>query len=150
MGMGMAGWFIGEKAQYLGTMFLRDMELKMVIRPRPQTYSGPLAILVDGLSGSCSEVFSGGLKDLERAKLFGMRTIGAALPSLIEKLPNGDGFQYAFANYRSFNGRILEGAGVVPDVEVEWTPEALSKGYDPVLQAAMDWIRSEQASDKNH
>jgi hypothetical protein len=28
---------------------------------------------------------------------FGTRTAGAALPSRIEKLPNGDGFQYARA-----------------------------------------------------
>ena len=143
MGMGMAGWFVEKKAQYLGTMSTRDTELKLIVRPRPRTYTGPLAILVDGLSASCSEVFSGGLKDLKRARIFGKRTVGAALPSLIEKLPNGDGFQYVFAHYKSFKGRVLEGSGVEPDVEVDWSLESLSRGEDPALQAAVEWIRTQ-------
>ena len=125
MAMGMAGGLVAEKNQRLGTLYFRDNELKIIVNPRATTYTGPVAILVDGLSTSCSEFFSGGLKDLGRARIFGSRTGGAALPSIIEKLPNGDGFQYAFANYRSEGGEVLEGIGVTPDVEVVPTREAL-------------------------
>jgi carboxyl-terminal processing protease len=141
MAMGMAGWLISEKSHRLGTMITRETELKLIVFPRPQTYSGPVAVLVDGLSGSCSEILAGGLKDLDRAKIFGTRTAGAALPSMIEKLPNGDGFQYAFANYVSASGEELEAVGVIPDVEVSPSREALLAGYDPVLDAAVTWIR---------
>jgi len=144
MAMGMAGWLVAEKNRRLGTLYMRDNELKVVVNPRATTYSGPVAILVDGLSTSCSEIFSGGLKDLGRACIFGSRTGGAALPSIIEKLPNGDGFQYAFANYRSEGGEVLEGAGVTPDVEVVPTQEALLQGRDLVLETAVAWIRSQK------
>ena len=141
MAMGMAGWLVGDKNQYLGTMIMRDSELKAVVWPRPEVYTGPVAILVDGLSASCSEIFAGGLKDLDRARIFGSTTAGAVLPSIIEKLPNNDGFQYVLANYRSAKGDILEGVGVVPDEEVHLTREALLQGKDPVLEAAVRWIR---------
>ena len=49
------------------------------------------------------------MKDVKRARIFGTRTAGAALPSVISKLPNGDGFQYAIANYISEGGKPLEG-----------------------------------------
>ena len=69
-------------------------------------------------------------------------TAGAALPSLFEKLPDGDGFQYAIANYISEGGRSLEGLGVTPDVETPITREALLAGKDPALDAAVAWIEA--------
>ncbi len=141
MAMGMAGWFVDRKGLHLGTTYLRNNELKFVVFPRPLTYSGPVALLVDGLSASTSEIFAGGLKDLGIARVFGARTAGAALPSQIEKLPNGDGFQYAIADYISQGGETLEGNGVTPDVEIAPTRETLLRGEDPVKQAAVAWIR---------
>ncbi len=143
MSMGMAGWFIEEEDVKLGTMRTRNSDLKFVINPRPRIFHGPLAVLVDGLSASTSEILAGGLQDLGRARIFGSRTAGAALPSVIERLPNGDGFQYAIANYVSEGGRVLEGEGVTPDVEVELTRETLLHGHDDVVDAAVAWIRAE-------
>jgi carboxyl-terminal processing protease len=85
-----------------------------------------------------------GLKDLGRARIFGTRTAAAALPSLFEKLPNGDGFQYAIANYVSEGGQPLEGLGVTPDVEASVTRQALLAGKDPALDAAVEWIESQK------
>ena len=144
MAMGMAGWLVADKNRYLGTVYLRDNELKLIVNPRLMTYTGPVAVLVDGLSGSAAEFFSGGLKDLGRANIVGSRTVGAALPSAIERLPNGDGFQYVFANYISEGGEALEGAGVSPDIEVAPTRQALLAGRDLVLEAAIDWIRTQK------
>ncbi len=142
MAMGMAGWFIDKQDQRLGTMYMRQGPLKFFVNPRLPTYRGPLAILVDGCSASTSEVFAGGMKDLGRARVFGTRTAGAALPSAIDQLPNGDAFQHALADYVSEGGRTLEGAGVVPDVEVKLTREALLAGRDPVLDDAIEWIHA--------
>jgi len=140
MAMGMAGWFIDKPDQRLGTMYLRDSTLQFVVNPRAATFGGPLAILVDGNSASTSEIMAEGLKDLGRARIFGTRTAAAALPSMFEKLPNGDGFQYAIANYISEGGQPLEGRGVTPDVETPLTRQALLAGKDPALDAAVDWI----------
>ncbi|MBU1701825.1 MAG: hypothetical protein KJ970_07740 [Candidatus Eisenbacteria bacterium] len=140
MAMGIAGWFIDEKGYRLGTMTTREGEIKFVVSPRAHTFNGPLAVLIDGLSASTSEILAGGLRDLERAQLFGEQTAGAALPSMIEKLPNGDGFQYAIADYVSKSGDTLEGAGVLPHVEVVPTREKLLQGGDPILDSAVDWM----------
>ncbi len=144
MAMGMAGFLVDKPDQKLGTMYLRDASVKFVINPRPEVFRGPVAILVDGSSASTSEIFAGGLKDLGRARIFGERTAAAALPSMIEKLPNGDGFQYAMANYISEGGKPLEANGVIPDVEVNLTRSALLAGHDSVIDAAVQWIKKQR------
>jgi carboxyl-terminal processing protease len=144
MAMGMAGWFVDKPDQRLGTLSMRESTLKFVVNPRLHTFPGPLAILVDGASASTSEILAQGLKDLGRARIFGTRTAAAALPSVFEKLPNGDGFQYAIANYISEGGQPLEGLGVTPDVETPLTRQALLEGKDPPLDAAVDWIEHQK------
>lgn len=143
LSMGVAGWFVDRSGQQLGTMYLRDTKISFVIFPRPEPFRGPLAILVDGCSASTSEIFAGGLKALGRARLIGTRTAGAALPSVFERLPNGDGFQYAIANYIAADGRPLEGLGATPDEEVRLTRRALLDGRDPVVEAAVEWIQKQ-------
>ncbi len=144
MAMGMAGWLIDKPDQRLGTMQLRDASLNFVVNPRPDVFKGPVAVLVDGSSASTSEIFAGGLKDLGRARIFGTKTAAAALPSIFERLPNGDGFQYATANYISEGGKALEGIGVTPDVEVKLTRASLLAGHDAVLDAALEWIKKKK------
>lgn len=140
MAMGMAGWFAAEKGQKLGTMIMRGGELNFVINRRAGAYEGKVAVLIDGLSASTSEILAGGLKDLDLARLFGSRTAGAALPSYIVKLPNGDGFQYAVANYISEGGEVLEGRGVEPHEPVIPGRENLRTEGDPVREAARRWL----------
>jgi carboxyl-terminal processing protease len=140
---GMAGWFIPEKGKHLGTIQLRSNTLKLVVRPRPEVYTGPVAILVDGHTLCAAEIFAGGLRESGRARIFGTHTGGAVLGGAVEKLPNGDGFMYAFANYVTAGGQVLEGNGLVPDVEVKHTREALLQGRDLILEAAVNWIRKQ-------
>lgn len=140
MAMGIAGWFIEEPNVWLGVMDTREMSLKFTVNPRAVTYGGPVAVLVDELSMSTSEILAGGLQDVGRAWVFGTPSPGAALPSTIVRLPNGDGFQFAFANYTSAGGEPLEGRGVTPDEIVRLDRDALAAGHDPVLDAAERWI----------
>jgi len=143
MAMGIAGFFVKKEGQKLGEMKMRDATLKFVIFPRPETYDGPLAILVDAGSASTTEILAQGLRDLDRARIFGTRSAGAALPSDIVRLPNGDGFQFAQASYTSVKGTVIEGSGVTPDVEVRQTAEATVAGRDLVVEAADAWIHSQ-------
>jgi carboxyl-terminal processing protease len=144
MAMGMAGFLVDQPNQRLGIMQTRDVTLNFVINPRPVVFNGPVAVLIDACSASTAEIFAGGLKDLGRARVFGTRSAAAALPSVIERLPNGDGFQYAMANYISAGGKALEGNGVEPDVEVKLTRAELLAGRDSVVDAALDWIRTKK------
>ncbi len=143
--MGMAGHFVGTPGQSLGRITQRQMDLELRINPRlpAQRTDGPVAILVDGLSASTSEVFAAGLQGLGRARVFGTRSAGMALPSIFEALPNGDGLQFAIGDLHGPTGVRLEGQGVTPDQLVPLTAEALEAGRDPALEAALAWIESE-------
>ncbi|HEX5042724.1 MAG TPA: S41 family peptidase [Candidatus Polarisedimenticolaceae bacterium] len=145
LAMGIGGWLVAEPNRELGTMTTREGALRFVLHPRTPVFDRPLAVLVDEVSISTAEILAGGLQDLGRAQVFGSRSAGAALPSAIERLPNGDAFQYAFANYVRTGGEPLEGRGVRPDVEAPLTREALLAGRDPALEAALTWIRSQAA-----
>ncbi|MBL8875335.1 MAG: hypothetical protein JNM86_06005 [Phycisphaerae bacterium] len=142
LAMGFGGWFVDKPDQKLGTLITRDTRLNFVLNPRSAPFTGPLAILVDEMSASTSEIFAGGMQDIGRARVFGSPTPGAALPSTVEVLPSGDRLQFAFANYISAKGEPLEARGVHIDEPVAVTRDALLAGRDPVLDAAVAWIRS--------
>lgn len=146
MTMGLGRHFITEPDQKLGTMIQREGRLNFVLNPSIRPFTKPLAILIDESSASASEIFAGGMQDLGRARVFGKRTPGAALPAIVEIMPNRDRLYYAFANYISAKGQMLEGHGVIPDEPVEPTREALLAGGDPILDAAIAWITSQSTS----
>jgi carboxyl-terminal processing protease len=141
MAMGLAGWFVSQEGLRLGTMTGRDLDMNFDINPRLEPYTGRMAILVNAGSASTTEILAQGLQDLKRARIFGTRTAGAALPSEIIELPDGDRFQYPAANYVSVKGRILEGNGVQPDVVVKPTIDALLANRDLPLEAASTWSK---------
>jgi carboxyl-terminal processing protease len=139
---GIAGWFVAGRGTSMGTMITRAGSLKLAVPPRPSAFIGPVAVLVDELSMSASEVLAQGLRDADRARIFGRRSAGAVLGSVVEKLPNGDGFQYPTARFEFQSGTVVEGVGVIPDVEVRPTRATLLAGRDVVLDAAVEWVRS--------
>lgn len=147
MAMGIAGHFVNDKTS-LGTMTTRNTELKFISNPRRSTangqrtepFEGPVAILVDGQTGSTSEIFAGGMQSIGRARIFGETSLGAALPAMMDRLPNGDVLLHAFADYVDANGVRLEGRGVIPNEEMTVSRGDLLAGRDPTLSAAIAWI----------
>ena len=145
--MGLSGHFIGER-KALGVMKTRDNELRFNANPRRvspggervEPYGGPVAILVDALSGSASECFTGGMQSLGRVRVFGQQTMGQALPALFSRLPNGDVLIHAFGDFVTSNGTRLEGRGVIPDETVPLSRADLLAGRDRPLEAALAWI----------
>ncbi|MCZ6597592.1 MAG: S41 family peptidase [Planctomycetota bacterium] len=149
MCMGLAGHFFEER-EVFGTMKLRDSEMRLVANPRVvdasgegvEAFSGPVAILVDETSASASEVFSGGMQSTGRVRVFGETTAGAVLPARTTKLPTGDALLHAYGDFKTADGTLLEGRGVIPDETVKLTREELLQGRDPQLEAALSWIAS--------
>ncbi len=140
---GIGGWLLNDTASAeLGRLSMRNSDLKLVMNRRARPYTKPVAVLIDERSISSAEILAGGLKDTGVARIFGSTSAGMSLPSVVEKLPNGDSFQYAFSNYISASGRELEKNGVEPDETVRPTREDLLAGRDPALDAAVKWIRS--------
>jgi carboxyl-terminal processing protease len=103
-------------------------------------FDGPIAILIDSLSASTSEMFTSGLQALGRARVFGTHSPGMALPAQMLPLPNGDRLMYAFADYIDGRGRRIEGIGVTPDEIIATRRSDLIAGSDPVMTAALAWL----------
>ena len=138
---GIGGWLLTDTpSAELGRLTTRQSDLKLIMNRRANPLNKPVAVLIDERSISSAEILSGGLKDTGVARVFGSVSAGMSLPSVIEKLPNGTAFQYAFANYTSASGRELEKNGVEPHVTVPLTRSVLLAGEDPALEAAIDWI----------
>lgn len=137
---GIAG-VLEEKQTSLGTMHQRVGHVNFAVFPQPNVYSGPVVIVTDGGSASTSEIFAAGLQELGRAVVVGERTAGAALPSIIQKLPTGALFQYAIGDFKTPKGTLIEGRGVIPDVEVKFTRRSLLDGRDVQLEAAIEQIK---------
>jgi carboxyl-terminal processing protease len=146
--MGISGHFLTER-KTLGTMKTRDApELRFVANPRfvdaggrrVEPFGGPVAILIDAMSGSASECFTGGMQGIGRARAFGQVSMGQALPSLFKKLPNGDVLIHAYGDFVAADGTRLEGRGVVPDEIVPLTRASLLAGEDATMEAALRWI----------
>ena len=146
MTMGLAGHLLDEPVS-LGEMRTRQSALQFRVNPRRtnpagervRPFAGPVAILQDRLSVSTSEIFAQGLQVLGRARVFGETSAGAALPSRLERLPNGDVLQFAFADFVDPAGTRLEGRGVIPDEVVPLRREDLLAGRDAPLAAALSW-----------
>ena len=149
MVMGFGGYFV-DSATSLGTMKTREVTLNFVINPRRVRvkgveggpFKGPVAIIVDPMSASTSEIFATGMQRIGRARVFGERSAGAALPALMQGLPSGDVFVHAVADFTDPTGRRIEGAGVLPDELVPLTEADLSRNIDAPLEAAIRWIKS--------
>ncbi len=142
LGSGLAGHLISEPEKNLGAQISRSGKIFFQINPQSKRmrYDGPVAVLVDELSVSTSEILAGGLKELERAHIFGQKTPGKALPSIVSQLPNGDGFQYVIADLKTPKGNRYEGHGVTPHVIIHPSRNDYIQGKDPTLDAAIQWI----------
>ena len=146
MVMGMAGWFLSGPDTTLGTMHLRDQTLRFAAWPRPAPFKGRVAVVVDGFTACASEVLAAALRDLAGARLFGTRTGGATQGGELLRLPNGDGFLFAVADFRQRNGQPIEGVGLEPEVQVDHTRAALLAGQDLPMQTALDWILADTST----
>jgi carboxyl-terminal processing protease len=125
----------------LGAMTMRTGRTEFRIFPQRDAFTGPVVVLIDGRSGSTSEVFTSGMQESGRVIVVGERSVGAALPSAFQKLPTGALFQYAIADFRTPKGILIEGRGVMPDVEVPLKRSDLLRGRDLQMEAAIEQIR---------
>lgn len=150
--MSAVGGLFFDKPVSLGTLSTSGGDLRLTALPRQVTddgrdvrrFSGPLAILTDRASVSCSDIFPASMQALERARIFGDTSAGMALPSGVAPLPSGDRLMYPIADFADPKGRRIEGVGVIPDTPSAPTATALRAGRDPALDAALAWIGEAQ------
>jgi carboxyl-terminal processing protease len=106
----------------------------------PDAYPGEVVILVDELSASSSEEFSGSLQALGRATIVGSQTPGMCLTANIVPLSQGAILVYPFSQPVTSAGRVLENNGVAPDIAVTLDRQELLQGIDAQMDAALDFL----------
>jgi len=118
----------------------RDKTREVYLEPADSVYEGPVVVMVDHLSVSSAEEFSGGLKAIKRATIVGERTPGVVVTANFEKLPNGATFVYPKAWTITADGTVLEGHGVIPDIKITLDRNELSEERDSQLKAAVYFL----------
>lgn len=113
------------------------------LTPAENPYIGPLAVLTDELSSSSAEEFPGAMQAMGRAVVVGERTPGIVLVAEVLPLSNGDTLVYPVAKTVTSDGTVLEGRGVIPDIQVRHTVNSLLAGRDLPLEAAIRYIRTQ-------
>jgi carboxyl-terminal processing protease len=83
----------------------------------------PIVVLINGFSASASELVAGALRDNNRALLIGETSFGKGTVQVIHELSDGSGLKFTTAKYFLPSGVSIDGVGVIPDIEVELTPE---------------------------
>jgi carboxyl-terminal processing protease len=134
---------LAEKTQVSSWKF-RNQRVEYSFDPAQGVYLGPIVVLIDARSTSSSEYFAGSMQSINRAIIVGERSPGYLLIAKWKKLLNGASFMYAFAQPIMPDGKVIEGTGVVPDIEVRLNREALLEGKDSQLEAAVKYIETKR------
>jgi carboxyl-terminal processing protease len=100
----------------------------------------PLAVLVNRSTASAAEIVSGALQDHERGPLFGEPTFGKGSLQNIRELSDNSSVHVTIAHWLTPDRHEIQGAGLIPDVEVIPSQEALDEGQDPQLEAALLYL----------
>lgn len=114
----------------------------------------PVVVLINGATASGAEILAGALKEEAGARLVGKKTYGKWNVQKIEALPNKWAIKYTTGVFKTPRGELLDGKGLEPDLEVDFTDEATEKAMhlpdvaarlkaDPQLRAAAQLLRLE-------
>jgi len=129
---------------------LRDTSGRLEVLDDPQTgaaYDGPLAVLVDRLSASASEIFAGAIQDYRRGVILGQTTFGkGTVQNLVsldrwssDKTDNGQ-LTVTIGKFYRVTGESTQHRGVQPDVPLASVLDTKEIG-ESALESALPWDR---------
>jgi carboxyl-terminal processing protease len=79
------------------------------------SWDGPLAVMVNRLSASASEIFAGAIQDYERGLIIGSQTFGKGTVQTLVPLNRGQ-LKITAAKFYRVSGQSTQHQGVIPDV----------------------------------
>lgn len=100
-------------------------------------YTGPLAVLVDRLSASASEIFAGAMQDYHRGLILGGQTFGKGTVQTIQELNHGE-LKLTLAKFYRVSGQSTQHQGVLPDIAYPDIVDTKEIG-ESALPEAMPW-----------
>lgn len=106
----------------------------------------PMVVLVNAYTASASEIMTGALQDYQKAVVMGTTTYGKGVVQGFRRLENGTVLKLTIERYFTPNGRMLDGVGIEPDIEVPFDYEAYyydESHYDNQKDAAIQYLIDE-------
>jgi carboxyl-terminal processing protease len=100
-------------------------------------YKGPLAVLVNRLSASASEIFAGAMQDYHRALILGGQTFGKGTVQTIQPLNHGE-LKLTLAKFYRVSGQSTQHQGVIPDIQYPDIMDTKEIG-ESALPEALPW-----------
>ncbi len=100
-------------------------------------YNGPLAVLVNRLSASASEIFAGAIQDYRRGAVVGSPTFGKGTVQSLHALRHGQ-LKMTHAKFYRISGDSTQHKGVVPDIMLPSLYNELDIG-ESALEGALPW-----------
>jgi carboxyl-terminal processing protease len=128
---------------------LRDTSGRLEVLDDPETkaaYDGPLAVLVDRLSASASEIFAGAIQDYHRGVILGQTTFGKGTVQNLVKLdrwsnePINGQLTVTIGKFYRVTGESTQHRGVEPDVPLVSLLDTKEIG-ESALESALPWDR---------
>jgi len=106
-------------------------------------YNGPLAVLVNRLSASASEIFAGAMQDYHRALVIGGQTFGKGTVQTVQPLNHGE-LKLTLAKFYRVSGDSTQHQGVIPDISYPSILDTEEIG-ESALDDSMPWDRIKPA-----
>ena len=100
-------------------------------------YKGPMALLVNRLSASASEIFAGAMQDYHRGLIIGGQTFGKGTVQTIQPLNHGE-LKLTLAKFYRVSGQSTQHQGVLPDIDYPSIIDTKEIG-ESALPEAMPW-----------
>ena len=129
-----------------GTTVLTERRDNVVIDTFMANGSAPLkgiktVVLIDEGSASASEITAGALKDNNAATLIGQKSFGKGSVQQPINLKDGGLLKVTIARWFTPGGKNIDKEGLEPDQKVELTPDDITSGRDPQLDAALSALK---------
>ncbi len=107
-------------------------------------WDGPLAVLVNRLSASASEIFAGAIQDYERGIIIGSQTFGKGTVQTLIPLNRGQ-LKVTAAKFYRVSGQSTQHQGIIPDIEFPEVYDVERIG-ESSLDDAMQWDKIDAAA----
>lgn len=102
-------------------------------------YTGPVAVLVNRLSASASEILAGAIQDYGRGIVIGNQTYGKGTVQNVEPLDPGR-IKFTQAKFYRISGDSTQARGIIPDIEFPALVDPEEIGENS-LPDALEWDR---------
>jgi carboxyl-terminal processing protease len=128
---------------------LRDTTGRLEVLDDPETapaYDGPLAVLVDRMSASASEIFAGAIQDYHRGLIIGQTTFGkGTVQNLVPldrwtKEPVNGQLTVTIGKFYRVTGESTQHRGVEPDIPLASVLDTKEIG-ESALESSLPWDR---------